>query len=102
MDFYASPSSRRVPAPRPHHYMLLACAVAGFAPSGVIARLAGEASPLVISFYRLLFASLMIAPFAVYQARRERENIRIRDVAFLAGVGFLLAAHFATWVTSLF
>lgn len=87
---------------RPVHYVLLAVAVASVSPSSIIARLAGEAPPLVISFYRLLFATLMLAPYAIYNARREQEHLTLKDLAFLGGIGLMLAAHFAVWVTSLF
>lgn len=92
--------------PQPGHYLLLAVAIASVSPSSIIGRLAGQDDPapsgLVISFYRLLFATLMLAPFAVWNARRERVHITRRDLVFLAGVGLMLAAHFAVWVTSLF
>lgn len=68
----------------------------------MIGRLAGEAPPLVISFYRLLFATILIAPYFLWHLNRTGERIRPRDVLFLGGVGLMLAAHFAVWVTSLF
>lgn len=82
---------------------LLALAVAGVSVSSILVRYAqAEGVPsLVISFYRLLFASIMVAPFAWRDARQSTTPIPAQDWAKLAGVGFLLAAHFATWVTSL-
>lgn len=88
--------------PQPVHFLLLAVAIASVSPSSIIARLAGEAPPLVISFYRLLFATLMLAPYAVYNARREHEHLTLKEIGILAGIGLMLAAHFAVWVTSLF
>jgi drug/metabolite transporter (DMT)-like permease len=101
--------------PRGIHYLLLAVAVASVSPSSVIAKyasgkipdtaigfdLAGDAGALVISFYRLLFATLMIAPWGVPALWRERSLLDAKMVGVLAGVGFLLAAHFAVWVESL-
>jgi drug/metabolite transporter (DMT)-like permease len=85
------------------HWILLSVAVAGVSVSSILVRYAqDEGVPsLVISFYRLLFATLMVAPFAFAGARKEPIRIPAGDWARLAGVGFLLAAHFATWVTSL-
>lgn len=101
--------------PQAIHYGLLAVAVASVSPSSVIAKyasgkiaetaigfdIAGDAGALVISFYRLLFATLMIAPWGVHAVVRERANVTRKQLGFLAVVGFLLAAHFAVWVESL-
>jgi drug/metabolite transporter (DMT)-like permease len=96
-----------VPGPvaeiRRAHWGLLALAIAGVSVSSVLVRYAqAESVPsLVISFYRMLFATLMLAPFALARMRRGGWGVGRRDVGLLAVVGFLLAAHFATWVTSL-
>lgn len=101
--------------PSKKHYVLLAVAVASVSPSSVIAKYAsgkipatavgfdaaGDAGALVMAFYRLLFATLMLAPFGVRAILRERHAITRRQVVFLAGIGFLLAAHFGTWIESL-
>lgn len=85
------------------HATLLAVAIGGVSFSAILARWAqSEAVPsLVIAFYRLLFATLMLLPFAARSMLRERPHLPPREVAAMAGVGFLLAAHFATWITSL-
>jgi drug/metabolite transporter (DMT)-like permease len=61
-----------------------------------------EAPALSIAFYRLLFASLFFALFAGKPAVREWRALP--RAAFRIGVlsGIALAAHFATWITSLF
>lgn len=60
------------------------------------------APALTIAFYRLLFASLFLGLFTGRQALREWRAMPPR--AFSLGVisGIALAAHFATWITSLF
>lgn len=85
-------------------YTLLIIAISSVSVSSTLALYAREehVPPLVISFYRLLFATLMLAIPAFFAARQERIDLTLRDHVLLAGVGFLLAAHFATWVTSLF
>lgn len=57
---------------------------------------------MAIAFYRLFFASLFFAIFTGKQAAREW-RVMPRS-AFKLGVisGIALAAHFATWITSLF
>lgn len=85
-------------------YTLLVVAIASVSVSSTLVLYARDegVTPLVISFYRLLFATVMLAVPAVLAARKEPVALSLRDHVMLAGVGFLLAAHFATWVTSLF
>ena len=60
------------------------------------------APPLAIASYRLLFATLMLAPFYLRSGgiRRLRESPR-KDILALMAVGVVLALHFASWITSL-
>jgi drug/metabolite transporter (DMT)-like permease len=60
------------------------------------------APALTIAFYRLLFASLFLGLFTGRQVLREWRAMPPR--AFSLGVisGIALAAHFATWITSLY
>lgn len=85
------------------NWILLVCAIAGISFAAILARMAqDEGVPsLVISFWRLLFSTVMLAPFAVRSARTHPIAISGKQWLVLAAVGFLLAAHFAVWVTSL-
>lgn len=56
---------------------------------------------MVIAFYRVFFSTLLLAPFAVAAARNEPTPLRPLDLAAFGAIGFFLAAHFATWITSL-
>lgn len=62
---------------------------------------ADGAPSLVIAALRIAFATLMIAPVAL--TRHLDEIKRFTRTEFLLGVfsGIFLAAHFATWITSL-
>ncbi len=66
----------------------------------IFARLA-EAPALVIAAYRVGLASLILAPFAWWQARDELLSLRRKDYLLAALAGFFLAMHFATWISSL-
>ena len=61
-----------------------------------------NAPAMAIAFYRLLFASLFFAIFTGKQAVREWRTMP--RPTFMLGMisGIALAAHFATWITSLF
>lgn len=70
-------------------------AVAFTSISAILIRLS-EAPPLTIAAYRMLFAFLMIAPFALPRMRR----LGGRDLLLGVASGAFLALHFATWITS--
>jgi drug/metabolite transporter (DMT)-like permease len=56
---------------------------------------------LVIATYRLVLASLVLAPVVLIRYKHELLSIRRRDLALAMLAGVFLALHFATWITSL-
>lgn len=62
-----------------------------------------DASALSIAFYRLLFTTLLILPFIfIYKKTRdELFNLKKSKLIIMIGIGIILAAHFALWITSL-
>jgi drug/metabolite transporter (DMT)-like permease len=76
----------------------LALAVLSISWGSILVRLCA-APPLTIAFLRLLFASLLMAPWGLSAAFRSRTPPRV--LAAAAGAGLLLALHFSTWVSSL-
>jgi drug/metabolite transporter (DMT)-like permease len=60
-----------------------------------------EAPSLVISFYRLGVAELVLAPVALTRYRKELHSLSIRQILILVLAGIFLAIHFSAWVTSL-
>ena len=83
---------------------VVGAAVAGsilaISTAAILVRLA-EGAPVTIAFYRLLYASLLLLPFALALSWRELRGLSARDWAGLALVGAVLAVHFAAWITSL-
>ncbi|MGH2820535.1 MAG: DMT family transporter, partial [Actinomycetota bacterium] len=75
----------------------LALGLAAVAGSPIMLRLASDASPLALSFWRCGAGALVLAPFA---ARRVRAT-PARDLLLPSVAGVFLAVHFATWITSL-
>ncbi len=59
------------------------------------------APSLVIAAYRLTLASLILLPIVLTRHRAELRALTRRQVALAAVSGVFLAAHFATWITSL-
>lgn len=87
-----APSGRaRVPA-------VLAAAILAISMAAIFVRLA-DAPGVVIAFYRMALATLVMAPVTVRGLRRT--PLRGRNLALTALAGLLLGIHFATWITSL-
>lgn len=62
-----------------------------------------DAPSLSIAFYRLLFTFLLILPFVLLHKKTRNELLSLSRSAFfiMAGIGIILAVHFALWITSL-
>jgi len=79
-------------------YVVLGIALLSVSCGAIFARLA-EAPSLAIAAWRVGLALLVIMPFAAAGIVDAGTSKRARALA--AGAGILLAAHFATWITSL-
>jgi drug/metabolite transporter (DMT)-like permease len=62
-----------------------------------------EAPALSIAFYRLFFTTLLIVPFVLFhkKTRQELKSLPRSTYLIMIGIGCILAAHFAFWITSL-
>jgi drug/metabolite transporter (DMT)-like permease len=78
----------------------LGVAVLAVSTSAVLVDLSGAPST-VAAFYRVLFTTLLLAPFAVGRYRSQFRRIRRRDLLFAAASGAALAVHFAAWFESI-
>lgn len=82
--------------------LVLIVGILAVATSSILIRNAQEFAPsLVISAYRLLLATLVLAPFAAANHRTELAEMRRADFRFALLSGVFLALHFAAWITSL-
>lgn len=77
-------------------WTILAIGVVSASVSGILIRYADEASGLALSLWRCAAGSLLLAPFAI----RGIKRMSARDFVIPALAGVSLAAHFATWITS--
>lgn len=80
---------------------LLVIGVAALSWSGPLVRLATEAQPLAIAFWRTGIATAVLAPIALARHRDEIRNLGRRDLIALGASAALLALHFATWIASI-
>jgi drug/metabolite transporter (DMT)-like permease len=79
---------------------LVLLAIGGISFGSILVRLT-PAPPFASGFWRLVFASLVLWPFAFVQWKSFR-NLSRRDLTLLLLAGLCLAVHFITWMTSLF
>ena len=86
------------PPPTTRVSLVLAAAIAAISLAAIFIRLA-DAPGVVIALYRMVLASLVMAPLAVRGLRRTPLSGRAALLTLAAGV--LLGIHFATWITSL-
>jgi drug/metabolite transporter (DMT)-like permease len=57
---------------------------------------------VVIAFYRMAFASIILLPITLYTSRKDLFNIDKKLLLILICIGGVLALHFGTWIASLF
>ncbi len=82
--------------------LALLIAILSVSTASIFIRYAQQDAPsLVIAALRLTFASLVLAPLALTRFRAELRALSRRDLLLGTFSGLFLAAHFATWITSL-
>jgi drug/metabolite transporter (DMT)-like permease len=91
---------RQVPAVQIPPAPVLVAGVIFASFSSIFIRLSG-APPLVIAFYRMSFAALILAPFFFVRMLREAAALTGRERRLVLASGVSLGLHFATWITSL-
>ena len=70
--------------------------------ASIFIRFAQQDAPsLVVAAYRLILASLILAPLALTRHRAELRSLNRRELLLGLLSGFFLALHFATWISSL-
>lgn len=81
-------------------WVVLTIGVLAISTASILIRLA-DAPPLVPGAWRTVLAALLLTPWGLPALRRELPALSRRERWLLALAGLLLAAHFATWITSL-
>jgi drug/metabolite transporter (DMT)-like permease len=70
--------------------------------AAIMIRLAQQDAPsLVIAAWRMGLAALILAPFTILRYQHELKALKRSDLSLLVCSGAFLAAHFATWISSL-
>ncbi|MBN2678329.1 MAG: EamA family transporter [Anaerolineaceae bacterium] len=70
--------------------------------AAILIRFAQQNAPsLVIAAWRMCLATLILMPFVLIRYRPELKALKRNNLGLLACSGLFLAAHFATWISSL-
>ena len=95
----APPKSRFLSLP----YLALAVGMVAVSAAAILISFARQAGmpAVAIAAWRLVLASLALAPFALARARTEYRSLAPRELALAMLAGLLLAMHFAFWISSL-
>lgn len=81
-------------------FVVLALGVIAVSWGAILVRLAA-APALVVGAYRLVMASLILTPLALYRNGQELRRLTRHDLGLMIVSGFFLGLHFATWISSL-
>jgi drug/metabolite transporter (DMT)-like permease len=83
-------------------YYMLGAGIVAISFGAIFVRLAGAPAPLVASL-RMIFASLVLLPMALFSRplRAELSRVAPKDTGLLALAGLFLALHFMLWISSL-
>ncbi|MBQ3124604.1 MAG: EamA family transporter [Clostridia bacterium] len=52
--------------------------------------IAGAVSPFGITFWRFIFGSILLSPFAIMKIKKEQIHIKAKDVLIMGGLGVLI------------
>lgn len=80
--------------------LLLVVGVTAVSFSAVLVREA-DAPSFAVAFYRCAMASVILVPLGLLRHRDEYRRLSPRQWRLAVGSGVVLAAHFATWISSL-
>ena len=83
-------------------YIALLVSIVSVSFAAIFIKLCSAPS-LSIAFYRLLFTTLLVLPFVLIhkKTRTELRNLSHTTILIMVGIGLILAAHFALWITSI-
>lgn len=80
--------------------LVLVVAILSISLGSIFVRLAGEAPPITIAFFRVFWASLILFPF--YWFGSSKRTSQTVGILWYLLAGTSLALHFAFWIASLF
>ncbi len=83
-------------------YLLVPVGIVAVSTASLLIRFSQEYVPsITIAAFRLGLAALILLPYTLLKYNREIRRLSWDDLKFALLAGFLLAVHFASWITSL-
>lgn len=83
-------------------YLIVPIGIAAVSTASLFIRFAQEYAPsITIAAFRMGLAALLLFPYTIVKHKNELRALSRKDLGFALLAGFLLAVHFATWITSL-
>lgn len=82
-------------------YVVVMIGVISLSLSAIFVRLIDEAPAAVSAAYRLVLASVVLAPYVLLKKREELKKLQKREAILAILSGISLAIHFALWFESL-
>lgn len=83
-------------------YLIVPVGILAVSTASLFIRFAQEyASSITIASFRLGLAALILLPYTVIKHGKELKSLTPADLRFALLAGFILAVHFASWITSL-
>jgi drug/metabolite transporter (DMT)-like permease len=83
-------------------YLIVPVGILAVSTASLFIRFAQEyASSITIASFRLGLAALILLPYTVIKHGKELKSLTPKDLKFALLAGFILAVHFASWITSL-
>lgn len=82
-------------------YTALTIAVIAISTSAIFVKMAHMAPASMIATYRLLFATVLLAPIVIVSYPNIFKNMRVKEWGLCIGAGICLALHFVFWFESL-
>ncbi len=84
------------------HAFILLVGVIIISWSSILIRWIGDVHPLIITFYRLAFSTVVLFPIVMARHKKEKPSHNIsRGYLTIFLAGFFLALHFFSWIQSL-
>ena len=80
-------------------YFALLIGMVAISTSAILIRWSSS-DPLVIGFYRQIFATLLFLPFLFKDKFKEILALSFNEIAELIVIGILLGSHFGFWISS--
>lgn len=83
-------------------YLVVPVGIAAVSTASILIRFSQEYAPsITIAAFRLGLAALLLLPYALWKHSKELKSLSRADLKLALLAGFLLALHFASWITSL-